>query len=169
MATHELQKTNPASASSGFWILPPQPAQPESSCSPERTSPFQALMPEPRTAQKAKVQVQLAAEGSPHGAGRQIMVEGVRWVKNKHHKRWNKAPGHTLRWNSCNSESQFSKYLLSSQKASRKNQKKRKQFSKEKDERMKILGWKISTKFMSVMWNELVPTPRSNSPSHFQR
>lgn len=59
-------------------------------------------------------------------------------------------PGHTLRLNSCNNESEFIKYLLSSQKSQQKNRKKRKQF-KEKDQRIKSLGWKTGTKFMSVM------------------
>lgn len=86
VATHEVQKTNPASASSGFWTSPPQPGEPDSSCPSETTAPFQALMPEPRTAQKAKVRVQLAAAGSPRGPERQIVVEGVKWVKNEQHK-----------------------------------------------------------------------------------
>lgn len=88
VGTHEVQKTNPASASSGFWTLPPQPGEPDSSCPSETSASFQALMPEPRTAQKAKVQVQLAAAavGSPRGSERQIVVEGVKWVKNEQHK-----------------------------------------------------------------------------------
>lgn len=55
-------------------------------------------MPEPRTAQKAKVQVQFAAAavGSAHGSERQIMVEEVKWVKKEQHKWWNKALGNYL-------------------------------------------------------------------------
>lgn len=58
-------------------------------------------------------------------------------------------------------------------KNSRRIRRKESSSVKEKDQRIKSLGQKIGTKFMSVVWNELVPTPMNKlmqpPPSHFQR
>lgn len=62
----EVQKPNPALASPGFLTLPPQPDEPDSSSPPGIALPFQALVPEPRAAQKVKAQVQLWAEWAHH-------------------------------------------------------------------------------------------------------
>lgn len=57
----QVQNPNPAPAFLGFLTLLPQPHEPDCSSLPGTTFPFQALVPEPRAAQKVKAQVQLAA------------------------------------------------------------------------------------------------------------